>query len=165
MRRLRYWAPVLLWAALIWYFSSETFAAASTSRFLLPLLARLLPWASPETLDAAHFLLRKLGHFAEYFVFALLLYRAIGAGRGGWRPGWALAALVLATGYAAADELHQARLPSRTGAAPDVLLDAAGAAAALLVLRRRELSRQSRQPAAPATAIQSRSPSATAMEE
>lgn len=155
MRRIGDWGPVLAWAALIWFFSSETFAAASTSRFLEPLLGRLLPWASPETLEAAHFLLRKLGHVAEYFVLSLLLYRAIAAGRSGWRASWAVAAVVAAIGYAAADELHQAFLPSRTGAAADVLFDAAGAVAAMLVLRWRLLRRQARKPAA---AIASKSP-------
>jgi VanZ family protein len=161
MHRFRYWAPVIAWAALIWYFSSETFAAASTSRFLEPLLARLLPWASAETLAAAHFLLRKLGHVAEYFVLALLLYRAIGAG-GGWRVRWALLSFAVATGYAAADEIHQAFLPSRSGAVADVVLDAAGAAAALLLLRWRILRRRVRQPAAAAA---SKTPTEATTEE
>jgi VanZ family protein len=165
MRRIGYWGPVLAWAALIWYFSTETFAAASTSRFLEPLLGWLLPWASPEWLEAAHFLLRKLGHVTEYFVLSLLLYRAIAAGRGRWRASWALGAFVAATAYAAADEVHQTFLPSRTGAAADVLLDAAGAAAALLVLRWRLRRRQARALAARAPAAQRKTPAVSATEE
>jgi VanZ family protein len=135
MRILSYWAPVVVWAAMIWSFSTEAFASESTSRFLRPLLAWLMPWASDAMLDTAHLAVRKMGHVAEYFLLALLLYRALAAGHGGWERRWALAAFLLATGYAVADELHQVFLPARTGSVGDVLLDAAGAAAALAVVR------------------------------
>ena len=42
---------------------------------------------------------------------------------------------------ALADEAHQAFIPSRTGSLRDVVIDASGAAAALLIARARPTSR------------------------
>ncbi len=70
----------------------------------------------------------KLAHFAIYFVMTLLL------GRGMHMPLAATGLTVLAIG--AADEWHQRHLAMRVASGWDLLADAAGIAAALLLLRR-----------------------------
>ena len=122
------WAPVAAWVALIWFFSTERFTGERTSSALLPVLAALFPSATPHDLVVLHRTLRKLGHFTEYLVLSVLLYRALRTERA-WSPRAAGAALVLAALHAIVDELHQSFVPGRVGAAADCLIDVYGAAA------------------------------------
>ena len=43
----------------------------------LPVLRALFPGATYEQLYAAHAAIRKAGHFLEYLVLSVLLYRAL----------------------------------------------------------------------------------------
>lgn len=134
MRWLADWAPAIAWAALIWFFSTETFAARSTSGFVLPFLSWLLPHASPQTLEQIHFLLRKAGHLGEYFVFALLVFRGVRGGQPDCDARSAWITILIVAGYAALDEFHQSLVPARGASLADVALDTAGGAAAVLLL-------------------------------
>ncbi|MHB8413428.1 MAG: VanZ family protein [Candidatus Acidiferrales bacterium] len=128
----RQW-PVFLWAALIWILSTRWFTAGNTSRIIFPILRFLFPHASRAFLIHAHGLIRKCGHVTEYFVFSLLLLRAIRNGRPGFRITWALAVILIVFGYACVDELHQSFVPGRGVEFSDVLLDtAAGTFAQIL---------------------------------
>ena len=128
--RLRAWVPAILWAALISFASTDAFSEAHTSLIILPILHWLMPHASAAALEHAHVFIRKSAHFTEYFIFSVLLLRAIRGDRRAWQLGWALAALALAAGYSALDEFHQSFVPSRTASPWDSLLDTAGAATA-----------------------------------
>ena len=132
-RFLRYWTPAILWACVIFYMSTETFSGQATAEWVIPLLRRLLPHASAQTLNSLHFLIRKSGHVVEYFVFSLLLLYAVRGRRHGWMARWGLAAVAVAAGYAITDEAHQAFVPGRVAAVKDVLLDSSGAALAQLI--------------------------------
>ena len=105
------WVPVVLWAAVIFAFSS-------------------VPSLSTE-LGTWDLILRKLAHLAEYAILGALLYRALR------RPGVAIAIAAL---YAVSDELHQTLVEGRVGAPLDVGIDTLGAAGGVLLavwLRRR----------------------------
>jgi VanZ family protein len=148
----RYWLPPLLWMALIWGLSGDIGSAEQTSRFFLPIVRALLPWASPEQLRWAHGLVRKLGHVTEYAILAGLWFRAFHAGGRGRPATSARAALALSVGWAVVDELHQAMVGSRTGTWRDVLLDGAGAVLALTAVRLRLSGRP--EPSRPATSAE-----------
>ena len=79
-----------------------------------------------------HHYVRKTAHFVEYFVFSLLILRAIRAGRQTTRFTWALAAIAIVAGYAAMDEFHQSFVPGRMPLISDVLLDTTGGTVAQL---------------------------------
>jgi len=128
------WWPALLWAAIIFSLSTDTFSAARTGSILEPILRWLYPSISGDVVDTIHFFVRKSAHFTEYFVFFLLLYRGIRSGRRGWHWSWALAAWFIAAVYSALDEIHQSFVASRTASARDSLLDSIGAFAALVIL-------------------------------
>lgn len=131
------WLAVVLWASVIFLFSTDRFSHERTTGFFLPLLGWLFPGARPADLRAIHAVLRKLAHFSEYLVLGVLLYRALPVGRGG-ALGRAGLALALAAAYAVTDELHQGFVPGRTPSATDFLIDVSGAAAGqVLVLGRR----------------------------
>ncbi len=131
---LRAWWPALLWAAMIFFASSDTFSSTHTGHFIEPFLRWLLPSASDDLIDTLHFLIRKCAHFGEYFIFYFFLYRGIRGARHGWHWSWAFYAWFIAAAYSALDEIHQSFVASRTASAWDSLLDSTGAFAALLIL-------------------------------
>ncbi len=123
------WLPVLLWAGVIFFFSTGKFSATNTSSVLEPLLNWLFPTISMKTIVAINFTIRKFGHWSEYFIFAVLLRHAL---RDEARKNstvhqviWTLAIVFL---YAASDEFHQSFVPSRTASLDDVAIDFFGGA-------------------------------------
>jgi VanZ family protein len=133
MRWVRLWWPALAWAVAISWFSTGTFTAENTGRFIIPTLHWLFPSLSPDMLALLHHLIRKSAHFVEYFVLSLLVLRGLRAGRKETHIRWALAAVLVVAGYAAIDEFHQSFVPGRTAAVADVLLDSSGGVAAQLM--------------------------------
>ena len=121
--------------ALILAFSSSGFSADRTGSILEPILRALWPGASAAQLAAAHGLVRKAAHVVEYAILAALWFRTF-LRAGPRRPGRAAwLAFAVAVAWAVIDESHQATLPTRTGSALDVGLDAAGAGIAVLAMR------------------------------
>jgi VanZ family protein len=109
-RVLTVWLPVVLWAALIFTFSS------------IPSLS--------TGLGAWDTILRKGAHLTEYAILGMLLLRAFGQ---------EAPALAAGVAYAASDELHQHFVRGRHGAPVDVAIDAIGVCIGMLVwLRVRE---------------------------
>ena len=140
----KYWLPAIVWMALVFSASGDTHSYQHTSRFFVPLLHWLFPQMPPATVDHIHYLFRKTGHFTEFAVLGLLLWRAIHHTRrppvapksdeGGWRWDEAGLALSLVFLYAASDEFHQIFIALRTALVSDVVIDTAGGAAGLLLL-------------------------------
>lgn len=134
----RYWLPALLWLGLIFSFSGDAGSSQQSSRILEPLLRWLFPEMPLEQVGAIVYAIRKLAHVVEYAILGMLLWRALARPRSDqYRPwNWRIAVAVwlLTVAFAAVDEIHQSRVPSRQGRVADVMLDGAGAAAGLLGL-------------------------------
>lgn len=103
-RTLTVWLPVLVWAAVIFAFSS------------IPSLSSGL-----GTWDTV---LRKGAHITEYAILGLLLYRALER---------EAPALLAGIAYAATDELHQHFVSGRHASPVDVAIDAVGVSLGMLV--------------------------------
>lgn len=133
------WGPVLVWAGMIFWGSTDALAANRTSRFLGPMIRWLVPGISPEAELRVRMTIRKGGHVTEYAVLSILLARALRAGTdpggtpGWWGRRWSWGAWMLATAYAATDEYHQTFHASRQGSPVDVGIDSAGALLGVLV--------------------------------
>jgi len=133
--RVNRYAPFLVWATLIFLFSSSTGSAENTSRFIRPLLEFIFFSASSEFIDSMHFLIRKSAHFIFYGILSLLALRAfIGSSRKLLSSTPFVTALFAVLTIAILDELNQSMNPSRTGSLQDVLLDLAGAVFFLLAV-------------------------------
>jgi len=134
----KYWLPVILWMGLIFEGSTDALSSRHTSGFIGPFLRWFFPGISSEAIRSVQMGIRKGGHVSEYFVLALLLWRARRRPlRNDPRPwSWreAAFAILVAAGYAATDEYHQWFVPSRGASVWDVLLDALGATAGVLAL-------------------------------
>ncbi len=111
---IKLWLPVLAWCGLIFFLSS------------IPGLKT--PFGIIDTV------LRKFAHATEYFVLALLLFRA-------FRKSWPMPfsrMLILASAlsflYAISDEYHQTFVASRSGNPVDVAVDSTGIFAAVFIL-------------------------------
>jgi len=136
----KYFLPVILWMALIFGGSTNLGASRNTSRIIGPILR----WFNPEVTDDAirqiQFTIRKCGHVAEYGILALLVWRALRHRHSipatGWSWKHARQAILISAFYAATDEFHQSFVVTREGSLWDVLLDTAGAAAAIFLFWR-----------------------------
>jgi VanZ family protein len=118
----RYWLPPLAWMGIIYYLSAQS----------------TLPGPPQPLLDT---LLKKSAHFWVYAGLAFWWWRALGSARRSSPerlPNGAVLALafILTVLYAASDEFHQSFTPGRHPSPWDVLIDSAGAAAALGLLQR-----------------------------
>ena len=106
-RAVSLWLPVIVWAAVIFAFSS------------IPSLGTGLGvWDT---------ILRKGAHMTEYAILGLLLLRALGR---------ELPAFALGIAYAITDEIHQHFVRGRHASPVDVLIDTAGVAIGIFLLSR-----------------------------
>ncbi|MEO5575134.1 MAG: VanZ family protein [Gaiellaceae bacterium] len=104
---MRLWAPVVLWAAVIFALSSVSDLGTGLGTWDL--------------------VLRKLAHAAEFALLGALLLRALRDER---------AALAAGVAYAISDELHQHFVSGRVGSPFDVAIDSIGIALGVLLWRR-----------------------------
>jgi VanZ family protein len=128
------WAPAVGWAALLFFLSTETFAASSTGRWVDAIVRLFWPQATPLLVRDVHFLVRKLAHVGAYFVFALLLDRGFRSATTVSTPARLVAAFAIAAAYSLTDEAHQSFVRGRTATIGDCGFDGLGAALASLFL-------------------------------
>jgi VanZ family protein len=122
--------------AAIYFFSTDNFSGEQTGGLFFRLFQALIPGLTEAQFASWHFLIRKAAHFTEYAILAGLLFRAFrgnAAVRWDWR--WARNSLLIVIAYALFDEYHQTWTANRVGSIYDSLIDVAGGAAALAVLR------------------------------
>jgi VanZ family protein len=106
-RALSLWLPVIVWAAVIFTFSS------------IPGLG--------TGLGEADTILRKGAHVTEYAIFGWMLLRALGR---------EFPALAIGIAYAITDEIHQSFVRGRHASPIDVLIDTVGLAIGIFLVSR-----------------------------
>ncbi|MGA3056161.1 MAG: VanZ family protein [Candidatus Korobacteraceae bacterium] len=145
------WWPVLVWLGVIRLESTDFASASNTSGVLYTVIAAVAPHVDESFVSRLDEILRKTGHFAGYGILSALVFLALKNTnydrlrslsrrtwgtclRDFWRWDWVLLAMLLTVVTAAADEIHQSFIPSRTGAWQDVLLDSCGAAVLQVII-------------------------------
>lgn len=107
MKKFKFWLPPIIWASLIFLFSS-------------------LPTIQTSEIYWQDFILKKTAHIVEYGIFAALLYRAT-KNSGVSKSRAAIYSILIAALYGVTDEIHQSFTPGREPRLRDVLIDTAGA--------------------------------------
>jgi len=127
-RAVIWWLLTLIWCGVIFGLTASQIAQAKTTRHVVSQVVK----ASPKRFEQLHKLVRKGAHVVVFAVLGALAWQAVRL----WpAPRWACTwAWLLATLYAATDEVHQLMVPGRAGLWRDVLLDSAAAGAAVLLL-------------------------------
>ena len=156
-KRLLYFIPVLLWMAVIFWFSANNGNVSSMqSGRISYMVASMvdktlgLEMSDVERMglsEGLSFLVRKTAHFTEYFILGILLYVAISLNFGsvldsldeGLMGGGLVRIryflpVVIVFGYAGTDELHQYFVPDRFCSFRDVLIDTAGGLTGILII-------------------------------
>jgi VanZ family protein len=113
---LNLWLPVILWAALIFKFSSGTVPSASQ-----------IYWQD--------FAVKKVGHFLLFGALAVFIYRGL-IGQGLSRKKAAIWAVALTFFYGATDEFHQMFTQGRESRVRDVMIDGIGAGVIIFYIYR-----------------------------
>ncbi len=109
-----YWLPVLVWALIIFTFSSITTIKTTE-----------IYWQD--------FALKKFAHITEYAVLTFLLYRAfLNSGFNKEESGFY--SVLISILYAFSDEYHQSFTPGRESTLRDVIFDALGSVLAIYVI-------------------------------
>jgi len=108
------WFPVVIWAGIIFYFSS------------IPDLKTGLEY---------DFFLRKLAHITEYLIFTFLLYRAFSGSFNMNVFRFFMYPAAFSLLYAISDEIHQYFVLGRSCSAQDVLIDSIGIIGFYILIR------------------------------
>jgi VanZ family protein len=135
VNRLATWVPPIAWMTVVLSASSTEFSAANTGSVLQSVLTWLLPGLAAHHVDVINFLVRKLAHFTEYAILGALWFRGITRSGLARPPAAMWLALAISVLCAIVDEVHQSFVPGRTASERDVLLDSAGALAAIVPAR------------------------------
>ena len=133
--KLIYWLPPIIWMAVMFSFSTDTFSGNNTGSLFYSIFHAIIPSLTPEQFRPIHFLIRKAAHFTEYGVLALLLFRAFRAGASlPWSWRWGICSWLIVATYALLDEFHQTFTLYRGGSIYDSLIDISGGTTVLLML-------------------------------
>ncbi|MEK6724946.1 MAG: VanZ family protein [Deltaproteobacteria bacterium] len=135
LSQVSFWLPLFVWMAIIILFSTDSFSNDNTGSIIEPILRAVLGRSfSEQVFDLIHYLVRKSAHITEYAFLGLLWYRAINKRLRGWNIKTALIAVLFSFIYASLDEFHQVFTSNREGRPLDVMIDSAGALAAIAII-------------------------------
>ena len=118
--KLKAWTPVLLWAAIIFYFSSNP----NPYHYLPASWRSAVPLPTISTSSAAE-LLGQLMHFVEYTILAFLVYRALHHTLPASQK-INLLTIIFTLVFALSDEIHQLYVPGRAFQIIDLIIDFLG---------------------------------------
>lgn len=126
---------MLAWASVIFLMSTRFFGNSFSARLVADILALAHLQVSPQTFGLLNHLIRKSGHFTEYSILAIFLYRAWGNGDWmEWRPRRALVCVLVAGLYSLTDEFHQRFVPGRGPSIVDCGFDTLGAMLGMVIV-------------------------------
>ncbi len=132
-RKYLKWVLVIIWAIVIFIFSNQTGDISNNNnRFVVDLFKLIGVNLNSYFGDMADFIIRKLAHFLEYFIFYYLIYNALIENLN--RKKALIASLIIIIIYAGSDEIHQAFIPGRGPGIRDVLVDTGGGLLCMLLM-------------------------------
>ncbi|MEY8001962.1 VanZ family protein [Clostridium sp. Mt-5] len=126
------WVLVVLWMVGIFAFSSQKAIVSNRkSEFVIYVFQVLGLNLNNVFGNLANFIVRKVSHFLEYFILAILLFNAVKENLKFKKLAVFLITVVFL--YSCSDEIHQLFVPGRTGRIRDVIIDTMGGIIGFLV--------------------------------
>src|SRR5262245_27665562 len=125
----------------MFFFSTDQFSTAETSRVIVPVLMFFFPGVSSHQLHIWHEVIRKFSHMSEYFILALLTYRILQHEQQQDLIKPKVVTILVVLVAAILDELHQRFTASRNSSLIDVGYDCLGAVWALCFIASYEIRR------------------------
>lgn len=127
------WVLVIIWVIIIFWFSNQPAVISDEkSRFVIYAFKVLGLNLDNILGQFANFVVRKVGHFAEYMILYILLFNALTER---FRLKKALIiSITIVFLYSCSDEIHQYFIPGRTARVRDVIIDTCGGTFALIIL-------------------------------
>lgn len=113
---IEFWLPFIIWALVIFSFSAN-------------------PSVKTSEIHWQDFIIKKSAHLTEYFIFTMLLYRALVNSKIK-KKNAVLYSVISAFLYGATDEFHQSFTPGRDSKLRDVLIDGTGSLIFIFFLHR-----------------------------
>lgn len=107
IKTISLWMPVVLWSAVIYYFSSIPHLEIKNSAF----------W---------NMILRKIAHITEYTILTILYYRAINQNKKPTTFSHNFFPILFSFIYSISDEIHQHFVPGRYSSITDILINSIG---------------------------------------
>lgn len=126
------------WVLIISSFSTSSFGANKTASYIEVYLREIFPTFQTSTIHLIHIAIRKLGHFVEFGIFALLVFGIFAAKKSTWKINWLLFSIIIVVIISFLDEYHQSFVRNRSASLQDSLVDILGGLIALLMLWRIE---------------------------
>ena len=127
---IKSWLPVLLWAAIIFLFSSNP----DPYRYLPESWRNLVPIRQVSDSSLAEWI-GQLMHFFEYAVLSFQVIRAVCQTKPNY-PKTTLLVLILVMLFALSDEIHQIFVPGRTFQLLDLIIDFLGIIAGIFLFNK-----------------------------
>ncbi|MCR2807256.1 VanZ family protein [Paenibacillus soyae] len=130
MRKFVYWAVVILWMALIIFFSHQPASSSDelstgVTEVIVVFIEQMLPNTDVNALELNH-AVRKNAHFFIYFILAILVLGTLTKFKVRGMRG-VVASLLICVCFAISDELHQLFVVGRGAQVADVFIDSVGA--------------------------------------
>lgn len=126
------WALVIIWAIVIFMFSNQTGDVSNNNnKFVVDLFNLIGLNLDTYFGGMVDFIIRKLAHFIEYFIFYYLIYNALIENQS--HRSSLLHSIIIVFFYACLDEIHQAFIPGRGPRIWDVFLDTGGGLLCMLL--------------------------------
>lgn len=125
------WLLLIIWMVVIFNFSHEPAVISDEKSGSILILFNSLGLDLNSIFGTlANFIVRKIGHFTEFFILYVFLYNVLKESFS--KKTTLIIALVYTFLYACSDEFHQIFVPGREGRFRDVLIDTCGGIAALI---------------------------------
>lgn len=131
-RGLRKWAYVIIWMAIIFFFSCQNGEASSNNnKFIEQILLYFGIDVNSIFSGNGSYLIRKVAHFTEYFILFYLIFNALNEDVS-YRKGLIIS-LIITFLYACSDEFHQSFIPDRCPSFKDVIIDTGGGTLCMVI--------------------------------
>jgi len=127
------WFLLIAWMCIIFWFSHQPSIQSDEQSYLVISMLRTIGINFNSVFgELSNFVIRKLGHFTEYFILYVLFYNVL---KEYFKfKSSILLSIVFVFLYACSDEFHQLFIIGRDGSIKDVILDTSGGMIGMLIV-------------------------------